>query len=64
MSEDLAEIKARSDRLRRTAVYRSPDEAVPNADSIAPAVVHAGTRRTAPNVLLDEYWEIYRALVR
>jgi len=64
MSEDLAEIKARSDRLRRNAAYRSPDETVPNADSIAPAVAHAGTRRMAPNVLLDEYWEIYRALVR
>jgi len=64
MSEDLAEIKRRSDRLRSSAVYRSPEETVPNADSIAPADVSSGTRRTAPNILLDEYWEIYSALVR
>lgn len=64
MTEDLAEIKARSDRLRSSAVYRSLEETVPNADSIAPANPDAGTQRVAPNVLLDEYWEIYSALVR
>ena len=64
MSDDLAEIKTRADRLRRSAVYRSPDETVPNPDSIAPPDARADTRRVAPNVLLDEYWEIYRALVR
>jgi hypothetical protein len=64
MSDDLAEIKSRSDRLRGSVVYRSAEETVPNADSIAPADARAGTRRLAPNVLLDEYWDIYRALVR
>jgi hypothetical protein len=64
MSEDLAEIKARSDRLRSSVVYRSPEETVPNANSIVSADASAGTRRMAPNVLLDEYWEIHSALVR
>jgi len=64
MSDDLAEIKTRADRLRRSAVYRNPDETVPNADSIAEQDVRADARRIGPNVLLDEYWEIYRALVR
>ncbi|MBK6453928.1 MAG: hypothetical protein IPF84_16035 [Proteobacteria bacterium] len=64
MSEDLAEIKRRSDRLRSSAVYRSPEETVPNANSIAPLDAQAGTQRMAPNVLLDEYWEIHSALVR
>jgi hypothetical protein len=64
MSEDLAEIKRRSARIRSAVVYRSPEETVPNADSIVPADAHAGTRRMAPNVLHDEYWEIYKALVR
>ena len=64
MSEDLTEIKARSDRLRGSVVYRSPEETVPNANSIVPADAGAGTRRMAPNVLLDEYWEIHNALVR
>jgi hypothetical protein len=64
MNEDLAEIKNRADRLRRSAVYRSPEETVPNADSIAPADPGPDMRRATPNVLLDEYWDIYRALVR
>jgi hypothetical protein len=37
---------------------------VPNADAIVSVALQPGTRRMAPNVLLDEYWEIYRALVR
>jgi len=37
---------------------------VPLPESIGPGDANAGARRTAPNVLLDEYWEIYRALVR
>jgi predicted nucleic acid-binding Zn-ribbon protein len=63
MEEDLAEIKSRAERLKRTAVYRSETDVVPLADSIAPPRV--ADARTAPtNVLLDEYWEIYRALAR
>ena len=65
MSDDLAEIKTRADRLRRSAVYRNPDETVPNSDSITrQGCAHEDARRMVPNVLLDEYWEIYRALVR
>jgi hypothetical protein len=63
MSEDLAEIKARADRLRRQAVYRNAEETVPAPDSIVPPDAGASGKR-APNVLLDEYWELYRALVR
>jgi hypothetical protein len=64
MGEDLAEIKTRADRLRRTATYRSAEETIPDADSITTPEARADLRRVAPNVLLDEYWEIYRALVR
>jgi hypothetical protein len=64
MSDDLADIKTRADRLRRAAVFRNPDETVPSPDSIVPRDARADTRRSAPNVLLDEYWEIHRALVR
>jgi hypothetical protein len=64
MSEDLAEIKRRSDRLRSAAVYRSAEDTVPNPSSVAPVDTGSGTRRMAPNVLLDEYWEIHSALVR
>ena len=45
-------------------VYRNDDETVPLAESIEPGEPAAGVARSAPNVLRDEYWEIYRALVR
>jgi hypothetical protein len=64
MSDDLAEIKARADRLRRQARYRTDEEAVPMPESIVAAGARAPGGRAAPNVLLDEYWELYRALMR
>ena len=64
MSEDLAEIKARADRLRRQATYRTEEDTVPAPESIFAADSRAPGQRPAPNVLLDEYWEIYRALLR
>jgi hypothetical protein len=64
MDEDLGEIKARADRLRRVATYRGAEDTVPAPDSI-PATDGGGlARRSAANVLLDEYWDIQRALVR
>jgi hypothetical protein len=64
MNEDLAEIKSRTDRLRRQVTYRTGEETVPVADSIVTHDARGAGRRGATNVLLDEYWEIYRALVR
>jgi hypothetical protein len=64
MSEDLAEVKSRADRLRRQATYRTDEETVPAADSIVATDARIAGRRAATNVLLDEYWELYRALVR
>ncbi|HET9694562.1 MAG TPA: hypothetical protein VFP48_09255 [Steroidobacteraceae bacterium] len=63
LSEDLADIKARADRLRRTAAYRHDNDVLPVADSLGPGT-SSGTRGTSPNVLLDEYWDIYKAVVR
>lgn len=57
MQDDLADIKARSDRLRRGAAYRGPEDTVPLQDSIQPPASSA-------NVLLEEYFDIYKALVR
>jgi hypothetical protein len=64
LQDDLADIKARSDRLRRTATYRNDDDVVPLQDSLTQSAPAPGARRSAPNVLLDEYWDIHRALVR
>jgi hypothetical protein len=64
MDEDLAQIKLRADRLRRVATYRGAEETVPAPDSISAADGGGLARRPAANVLLDEYWDIQRALVR
>jgi hypothetical protein len=61
---DLADIKARTDRLRRSAVYREDSDTIPTQDSIhAP---RAATHAAAPvlNLLQDEYFDIYRVLLR
>lgn len=58
MQDDYGDIKARADRLRRTANYRADTDTVPLAESIA------GTDAGRPNVLIEEYWDVYTALVR
>ena len=62
MHDDLADIKARTDRIRRTAVYKGANEVIPTQDSILPPNGRKQAQ-SLPNVLLDEFWEIYRALV-
>ena len=63
MHDDLPDLKARTDRLRRTADYKSAEAVVPVPESILPAEDTVPGRST-PNVFLEEYWDIYRALVR
>jgi hypothetical protein len=53
MQDDLADIKTRTERLRRTASYRN-DDVIPSQDSLQSAAL----------VLLEEYWDVYKALVR
>lgn len=54
MKDDLADIKARTERLRAAASYRSEAETVPVVESL----------RSASPVLLEEYWDVYKALLR
>jgi hypothetical protein len=54
LQDNLADLKVLSDRLRRTARYRGEDETVPLPDSL----------EASGAVLLDEYWDVYKALVR
>ena len=54
MKDDLAAIKARTEHLRRSASYRSVEEVIPTQDSLNSAAL----------VLLEEYWDVYKALVR
>ncbi len=61
MAEDLGEVKRRADRLRRAAAYRNDTETVPMAESLSQSAPGGGRQ---VNVLVDEYWDIYKALVR
>jgi hypothetical protein len=54
MQDDLADIKARADRLRATSRYRTDADTVPQHDSL----------QSASLVLLEEYWDVYKTLLR
>jgi hypothetical protein len=57
--EDLADVKARTERLRQTVRYRGESDTIPLQDSLQTPGAPAGA-----NVLLEEYFEIYSALLR
>jgi predicted nuclease with TOPRIM domain len=68
---DLAGLKQSTDGLRATAAYRSDADTVPLTDSIgtlpAPTTPVSGlesVNRAGINVLVDDYWEVYRALLQ
>ena len=63
MQDDLVDIKARTDRMRRTVAYRSDTDVIPLQESIAQADAQK-RGRPVPNVLAEEYWDVYKALVR
>jgi predicted nucleic acid-binding Zn-ribbon protein len=60
---DLVAVKARTDILRRSAVYRSEGDTIPTQDSIhAHGAVRGGAH--AISLLQDEYFDLYRVLLR
>jgi predicted nucleic acid-binding Zn-ribbon protein len=68
---DLAGLKQSTDGLRAAATYRSDADTVPLTDSIgmlpAPSTPVSGlesVNRAGINVLVDDYWEVYRALLQ
>jgi hypothetical protein len=70
-NDDLAGLKQRTDALRAAASYRSDADTVPLTDSIgvqklSPAMVSGleTANRTGINVLLDDYWNVYQALMQ
>jgi hypothetical protein len=62
-ADDLTDIKARTDRLRRSVAYHGAVDAIPTQDSVQPADASARAQST-PNVLLEEYFEVYSVLLR
>ncbi len=70
-SEDLVGLKQRTEALRATASYRSDADTVPLTDSVgaqklSPAVVSGleTCNRAGINVLVDDYWNLYQALIQ
>lgn len=69
--ENLAGLKECTDSLRARADYRSDADTVPLTDSIgtlslpsAPVSGLESINRTGINVLVDDYWDLYQALLR
>jgi hypothetical protein len=70
-AEDLQGLKQATESLRAAAVYRSDADTVPLTDSIGTLPVPTSpvsgletASRSGINVLVDDYWEVYRALLR
>lgn len=70
-AQDLAGLKERTDALRASASYRSDADTIPLTDSIgtlpAPAAPVSGletANRAGINVLVDDYWDVYRTLLQ
>jgi len=54
MQDDVDDIGARAERLRATAAYRADGDTVPLQDTL----------QAAAAVLLEEYWDVYKVLLR
>ena len=69
-NENLAGLKERTDTVRASASYRSDADTVPLTDSIgtlpgptAPVSGLETANRAGVNVLVDDYWDVYQALL-
>lgn len=69
-ADDLRGLKQRTEAVRATATYRNDADTVPLTDSIgtlpvssAPVSGLESVNRAGINVLVDDYWELYRALL-
>lgn len=70
-TEDLRGLKQSTEALRSSATYRSDADTVPLTDSIgtlpaasAPVSGLETVNRSGINVLVDDYWEVYQALLQ
>ena len=70
-NENLAGLKERTDAVRATASYRSDADTVPLTDSIGTLPVPTSpvsgletANRAGVHVLVDDYWDVYQALLQ
>ncbi|MBS0394079.1 MAG: hypothetical protein JSR54_05590 [Proteobacteria bacterium] len=59
-----AEVRTRSEALRSAAVYRHAEDTVPDPASLPSAFAGRGVPVREPNVLLDDFWDVYQVLLR
>jgi hypothetical protein len=57
----MVEVKKRTDKMAASATWRSANETVPQPASLPPA---AGGGVPDANVLVDDYWDVYKVLLR
>ncbi len=63
--KDIAsEIRARTEALKAVANYRHPDDTVPDPGTLPSAFPGRGVPVREPNVLIDDYWDVYTVLLR
>lgn len=69
--DDLSGLKERTDALRAVAAYRSDADTVPLTDSIgtlpvpvAPVSGLEAGNKAGVNVLVDDFWDVYQALLQ
>jgi hypothetical protein len=63
--KDIAsEIRTRTEALQNVATYRHPEDTVPDPGSLPSAFPGRGVPVREPNVLVDNYWDVYTALLR
>jgi hypothetical protein len=63
--EDAAAIRSRTEQLRAVVTYRHSQDAVPDPVSLPSAFPgRSGVSVREPNVLIDDYWDVYRVLLR
>jgi hypothetical protein len=63
--EDAAEIRSRTELLRGVVTYRHSQDAVPEPASLPSAfAARSGVSIREPNVLVDDYWDVYKVLLR
>jgi hypothetical protein len=63
--EDAAEIRSRTELLRASVTYRHSQDAVPDPSTLPSAFAgRSGISVREPNVLVDDYWDVYRVLLR
>jgi hypothetical protein len=59
-----ADIRARTDLIRSTVGYVSAEDSVPDPATLPSAFAGGNVPVREPNVLVDDYWDLYEVLLR